>query len=397
MHDDVGVAHLFERRAERLDELVRQVPHEADGVGQRVDAPIGGLAAAHRGVEGREQRVLDEHSRAGQAVQQTGLAGVGVPGDRDGGDRVALAFGTLRLARGSEVAQLAPQLRHLGADAAAVELDLGLTGAARAHARTARTDLATGLPAHRVAPAAQAGQQVFELGELDLGLALAALGVLTEDVEDDGGAVDHFDLDDVFERAPLTGREFSVGDDGVGADGRDEVAELCRLAAPDVGRRVGVRAALQHAVEHDGARGLGERGELAQRVLGVVLRALRVHADEHHVLEAQLAVFDLGDVFELGREPGHTAQRGTLFAIPLIAVGVAVRDRRGILQRLRGAEDMRARPRLGAREHPVDGVDRQVVRVDVVACTFVGAVGVARAGGAGGVCHSIHFVVSLAV
>ena len=33
-----AVGDLLERRAERLDELVRQVAHEADGVGERVHA-----------------------------------------------------------------------------------------------------------------------------------------------------------------------------------------------------------------------------------------------------------------------------------------------------------------------------------------------------------------------
>ena len=55
VQQQVGVADLLERRAERLDELVRQAAHEADGVGERVDAAVGGLGAAHRRVEGREQ------------------------------------------------------------------------------------------------------------------------------------------------------------------------------------------------------------------------------------------------------------------------------------------------------------------------------------------------------
>ena len=42
----VGVGDLLERRAERLDELVRQVAHESDGVGERVRA---GRRASRRG------------------------------------------------------------------------------------------------------------------------------------------------------------------------------------------------------------------------------------------------------------------------------------------------------------------------------------------------------------
>ena len=86
-----------------------------------------------------------------------------------------------------------------------------------------------------------------------------------------------------------------------------------------------MRAALQHAVAHDGAGGLGERGELTQRVLDVVLRPLRVDADEHDVLEPQLAVLDLGDVFELGRQPRDAPHRRALLALQLVAVvGVEV-------------------------------------------------------------------------
>ena len=102
--------------------------------------------------------------------------------------------------------------------------------------------------------------------------------------------------------------------------GCDDTRELLRLAAAEVGARVRMRSPLQQAVEHDGARGLGQGGELAHRVLGVLQRALRVHADEHDVLEPQLSVLDLGDVFELGRQTGDAAQRRAVFAIELLAV-----------------------------------------------------------------------------
>jgi hypothetical protein len=84
------------RRAERLDELVGQVPHETDGVGEGVHAPVDRLAPAHRRVQRREQRVLDEDARARETVEQARLAGVGVPGDRDGG--IVLRLRSARLA-----------------------------------------------------------------------------------------------------------------------------------------------------------------------------------------------------------------------------------------------------------------------------------------------------------
>ena len=85
---EVGVGDLLQRRAERLDQLVRQVADEADGVGEGVQPAVGGVRLAHGRVEGGEQRVVDEHAGAGEPVHQARLAGVGVAGDRHGRDAV---------------------------------------------------------------------------------------------------------------------------------------------------------------------------------------------------------------------------------------------------------------------------------------------------------------------
>ena len=58
----VGDERLLERRREPLDELVRQAPDEADGVGDEVAAPVV-LEAARRRVERLEQAVLDRDRR----------------------------------------------------------------------------------------------------------------------------------------------------------------------------------------------------------------------------------------------------------------------------------------------------------------------------------------------
>src|SRR5699024_12197734 len=105
-------------------------------------------------VQGPEQGVRAQHPGPGEAAQQGGLAGVGVARARDGGALVALAVGALGVTpRGHRLA-LAPQLGHPVTDAAAVQLDLRLAGAARAHPGTGAADLAAGLAGHRLAPAA---------------------------------------------------------------------------------------------------------------------------------------------------------------------------------------------------------------------------------------------------
>ena len=90
------------------------------------------------------------------------------------------------------------------ADAAAVELDLGLTGATATDADAARGP-ATDLPGQRLTPAAQPRQQIGQLGQLDLRLAVPGAGVLGEDVEDQGGPVDDLDLELLLQLTQLAG------------------------------------------------------------------------------------------------------------------------------------------------------------------------------------------------
>ena len=182
-------------------------------------------------------------------------------------------------------------------------------GPTASHAR-ACAHLAAGLTRHRLAPAAEAREEVLQLRELDLRLALPALGVLAEDVEDDRRAVDDLDLDDVLERTPLVGGELGVGDDGVGAERLRRRASArrpcpCRSRSrhPGGGRRCSSPSSTTAPAVS--ARAASSRSEFSASVGA----ALRIHADEHDVLEAQLPVLDLGDVLQLGRQAGDAAER----------------------------------------------------------------------------------------
>ena len=207
------------------------------------------------------------------------------------------------------VLDLAAQLGHSLADAAPVGLDLGLTGPTQTHPAAAATGTTTGLPRHRLTPAAQPRQHVLHLRQRHLRLAFPAGGVLGEDVQDQRGAVDDFDLDRLLQRVQLRRRQFAVADDGVGAGGEHHLTQLLRLARADVGRGIRLAAALDHTFKHLRTRGLGQRGQLGEAGVGVGGAAVGPYADQHHPLEAQLAVLDLGDVGEFGGQPGDAAQR----------------------------------------------------------------------------------------
>jgi hypothetical protein len=240
-------------------DLVRQVPDEPDRVGEREHPPVLRGGAPGGRVEGGEQRVLHQHTGLRQPVEQAGLAGVGVTGDRHGRNAARDTAGALGLPYRLHGFDLAPQLRDAGVDPPPVGLQLGLTGTTCADAAAARaTARAAALTRQRVTPAAQSRQKVLQLGELDLSLALLALRVLGEDVEDQRGPVDDLDLDLLLELSQLRGRQLAVADDRVGAGHDDHVAQLVDLAAADEGGGVGLFPSLDQALEDLGAGGLGE-------------------------------------------------------------------------------------------------------------------------------------------
>ncbi len=70
VHDQVRVGHFLQRRAERLDELMREVPDESDSVGQRARHAGRQPGLAHSRIERGEQRVVHQDVRPGQPVEQ---------------------------------------------------------------------------------------------------------------------------------------------------------------------------------------------------------------------------------------------------------------------------------------------------------------------------------------
>ena len=93
----------------------------------------------------------------------------------------------------------------------------------------------------------------------------------------------------------------------------DHLAQLAGLTRADVGGRIGFVAALDHALEHLRAGGLGQCGQLGQARVGVGGAAVGPNTDQHNTFQAKLAVLDLGDVGEFGGQSGDAPQCGTVF------------------------------------------------------------------------------------
>ncbi len=110
-------------------------------------------------------------------------------------------------AMGAHSLQFPLELRNALLDAAAINLQLGLAGAAQSNSQSTRAGAGSsqraGSPAARtgchlareVGPiSGQAGQAVFVLGKLHLQAPLAGVSMLGEDIQDEGCAIQHLDF-----------------------------------------------------------------------------------------------------------------------------------------------------------------------------------------------------------
>ena len=254
---EVGDRRLLERRAEGVDQLMGQLADEADGVGQQVGPAVEPRRARAR-IQRVEEAVGDADRRPGERVEQRRLAGVGVADERHLRQVGALALGAHHGARGLDLGQLALQRGDAVAGQAAVGLDLRLAGAPGADARRRRR----GAEALEVRPqAAHPREVVLQLRELDLELALGAVGVVGEDVEDDRRAVDDRDAQLALEVALLTRRELVVARDDVGVGGLRGGLDLLDLARAQIGVRVRLVAVLDGLADD---RHAGRAQQLAQ-------------------------------------------------------------------------------------------------------------------------------------
>ena len=150
-------------------------------------------------------------------------------------------------------------------DAPLVDLQPGLARAAGADA--------AGEARQGVVAGGQLGQHVFQLGHLDLQLALAGAGAAGEDVEDELGAVDHPQIGVVGDRADLRGAQFLIEQEQVGAEAQTHEHDLHQLAATEDEAGVDVLAPLDHLGDHLHSGGAGQLDQLGHGLLGLALRA----------------------------------------------------------------------------------------------------------------------------
>src|SRR5450631_4249279 len=218
-HRGLVATHLIERGREGFDQLVRQRLDEPHGVGDDDPPSAGQSQQPGGGVERGEEKIVREDGGVGEAVEQRGLAGVGVAHQRAGGQWHRRARCASRGALPLDLSEALAQAAQLLVDEAAVDLDLLLTHAAT-HAAGAD---ATALAFEVRPPTGEARELVLQLGHLHLDASLRGAGAAREDGQDHLGAVENRYAPALLEVALLARRELVV-------DQRRGAAEL-----PDAG------------------------------------------------------------------------------------------------------------------------------------------------------------------
>jgi hypothetical protein len=181
-------------------------------------------------------------------------------------------------------------------DFAAVGFELGFAFAA-AHADAA-------FLAGKVGPEpGQARQQMLQLGQFDLQLAFPGAGALSEDVEDQLGAIEDLEFEHLFEAAALAGRQLVIEDDGIDLDSSwQRVANSWALPGPMNVLAVGFSIFWVPVADDIGAGGLGELTEFGEGILDVPVGSrLELGADEEGAFAGLDGVF--GDK---GLQSGNT-------------------------------------------------------------------------------------------
>lgn len=196
-----------------------EIANEADGVGEKKGLAVGEFKAASGGVEGREELIFGEDFRFGEAVEESGLADVGVADDGGMRNGDAAAFFAHGVPLFFDFFQLGfdPVEAFVGESTVSFKLGFAFT-ASSGHATTTRAAGGAALSIKVGPHPSQAGDGVFEAGEFDLETRFLGAGAHVEDVEDDLVAIDDADVGVGFPSALLGGGEFVVDDDAVGIE-----------------------------------------------------------------------------------------------------------------------------------------------------------------------------------
>ena len=234
------------------------------------------MDAAHGSVERGEQLIRGERAGAGEAIEQRRLAGIRLTHERSGAHRGAPPCAALGCTLTSHLRQAFVQHPDACSQKPAVGLEL-------LFARAAQADAA--FLALEVGPASdQAGELMFDLGELDLQFAFCALRAQREDVEDERRAVDDAAVECALEIALLGAGQRMIEDDEIGVGLGAPRADFLDFALARKKRRIGSLPATRDCAGHRGA-GRHGKGVQLREALTLIARP-KIERDQQRTVTA---------------------------------------------------------------------------------------------------------------
>mgnify|MGYP003693800959 CR=1 FL=1 len=201
VEEHVGLFELLEGRLEGRHELMGELADEAHGIGEDEGSVGRARDEPGRRIESDEEPVGSGVLRSRQVIEQGGLAGIGIADEGDHGHPGRLAPVAEEATMHAHSPELAADLLDAMTDHAAIGLELRFTRAPRADTPAQ--------PLQMLPLPDEAREEIRELGELDLQLALHGPRALGEDVEDERGAVDDLEAERPAEIALLHGESAS--------------------------------------------------------------------------------------------------------------------------------------------------------------------------------------------
>ena len=198
MNQKVRIGQLLQRCPEGVYQMVGQLGDESHRVRQDDPQRVIHLQLPGGGVQGVKEAVVGRNARAGEPVQQRGLACIGVAHQRHHRNGVFHPLAALHRPNLADLGQLLLQLGNSGPDVATIRLQLGLTRAPGANAAA--------LPGQADSHTGQAGKQIFVLSQLHLEPSLCGLGPLGKDVQNQGAAVQNRYAQELLQHPNLGGR-----------------------------------------------------------------------------------------------------------------------------------------------------------------------------------------------
>mmetsp|Transcript_7251 Transcript_7251/g.12139 ORF Transcript_7251/g.12139 Transcript_7251/m.12139 type:complete len:252 (-) Transcript_7251:1058-1813(-) len=240
MQHQVRRQHFFQCCAERRHQLRGQVTDEPHRVREDHFRPVvGQFHRPHGRVQCGKQHIFCHHIRACDAVEKRRFSSVGIANQRDDRKRHFGTRLTVQLAGLHHFGQLSPQPHQMVVNCPPVSLNLGFTGTTH-KPKTTTLALQVGPSPH------QSRALIRQRCHFHLQNTFARTSAIGEDLEDQPGPVQKFDLPLFLKIALLHRSHRPVNQDKLNLIGFKKRFQLCNLARPK--KRAGLRPRQTHHV-----------------------------------------------------------------------------------------------------------------------------------------------------